>query len=71
MKIIKGKLKEITPEEHGDIISISRMMTCLKDGEDMMLQYLGLKDTPSNRMVAHNVLMAVVNNYKYFKIIKK
>lgn len=69
MKIEKGKLKEITPEEHGDIISISRMMTCLKDGEDMMLQYLGLEDTPANRKIAYNVLMAVKENYKYFKII--
>ena len=71
MKIVKSKLKEITPEEYGDIISITRMMLCLKEGEDMTLQYLGLEDTPANRKVAYNVLMAVKENYKYFKIIKK
>lgn len=69
MKIVNSKLKEITRDEYEDIKSISRMMTCIKDGEDMMVQYLGLKDSNAARRVAYNVLMAVINDYKYFKII--
>lgn len=69
IKLKNGKLKEISRDEYEDIKSISRMMTCLKDGEDMMIQYLGLVDNAANRRIAFNVLMAVINDYKYFRIV--
>ena len=69
MKIVKGKLKEITRDEYEDIKAIIRMMRCFKDGEDMCKQYLGLKDSYESRIIASNVLSAVYYDYKYFKII--
>ena len=68
MKIVNGKLKEISAFEYDDIKAITRMMSCYKDGEDMTLEYLGLENNPANRRIAWNVLMAVMNDYKYFKV---
>ena len=68
MKIVKGKLKEISKEEFEDIKAIIRMMKCFKEGEEMCREYLGLPDVYEGRRIASNVLSAVYYEYKYFKL---
>lgn len=68
MKIVDGKLKEISRKEYDDIKYIALMKTCIKDGETIVREYLGLEDKWPNNEIAYNVLMAVEHDYKYFKI---
>lgn len=69
MKIVKGKLREISVNEYEDIKSIIRIKRCHVDGVELLLEYLGLEKNYENKHIASNILSAIEYNYKYFKIV--
>ena len=77
MKFVKTKCIEITKSEYDDIKFIWEISTCFKDACDNVIEYLikdhriDIKETSYSKLrdMAHNLVMAVLNDYKYLTII--
>lgn len=76
MKFKNGKCVEISKKEYDDIMLIWNISTCLADGYDKVYEYMEkdnkfgvLVDYYIKKRIATNILDAVINKYKYLKII--
>ena len=66
----KGKCIQITQKEYDDIYNIYKSSTCIRLAEYRVIDYLYNKfGNCEAEAVAFNLLCAVINKYKYMKIV--
>lgn len=75
MKFKGTKCIEITKSEYDDIRFIDTISTCQANAIDNVIDYLNrnkpFQDMPRHMVkeFAYNIYMAVINNYRYMKIV--
>ncbi len=76
MKFKNNKCIEITKSEYDDIMFINDISSCSRVAIDNVKEYL-IRDNKINRkldsfeleLIAYNLYMATINNYKYMKVV--